>query len=221
MQKSLVKHAILLCFSALAIGFVLGINEREAYGAECTPIYGGGEVCPKVAIAFIDKAVFNPFTDRFVDNMTESDMRFSPQDIVTFRLIIKNTGEVTINSVTIKDTFPNFVNFLSGIGKHENGLVTIDVGDLGPGETREFILRGQVVPENQLPDRNLICPVINHAEMRGEVDAEIVVSDTSQLCIEKKVLGVEAKALPAAGAGSLLLLTSSLTTAGIFLRKFS
>lgn len=223
-----VQYIFTIIFLALAFGLTIGLFESRVEGAECVPVYGGGEVCPKVATAFVDKTVLNKTTGQYVDNLTESDPRFAPQDIAVFRIIIKNTGQVTINEVVVKDVFPQHVSFHSGIGRHENGTVTIEVGELAPGESREFFLRGAVAKQEELPaDKTIICPVINRVEMRGKVDEEIFVSDAAQFCVEKQILGKgavvvpEAKEIPAAGAGSLLLITSSLFTAGVIIRKWA
>lgn len=207
--KPSLKYALIIIILGFTLGLILGLVSLKAHG--------------KTPPAQIDKKIFNPARDTYVDNMDESEHHFASQEIVTFRIIIKNTGEAVFNSVSVTDVFPAFITFLSGIGRFENGKLTIDAGDLEPDASQEFIIRGQVPQDDQLPaDKAVICTE-NKVEMRSQQEA-ILASDTTGLCIEHKVLGVKTppkEELPATGSTGLLLAIPLFGGLEIVLRRYA
>lgn len=96
------------------------------YGTPCEPVYGGGEVCVSKGQILINKAVKNPSTGAFVDNLSLSnDPKYSADSTVEFQLTLTNTGKETLNEVTVTDTFPSFVTFESGNGTFDSNSKTL------------------------------------------------------------------------------------------------
>jgi uncharacterized repeat protein (TIGR01451 family) len=186
----------------------------------CVPIYGGGYNCPKVGQVLIDKKVLNPSTGIFVDNLGPSDPKYKPQQVVTFRLIVKNSGDQNLETVTVKDTLPQFVDFMSGPGEFDKktGVLTFTVNNLAGGESQTMEIKARTVHPAVLPEsKNIVCPVNTVDAVAGDQKDH----DESQFCIEKKQI---VPAVPKAGPESVVLtlvgLGSSLI-AGLKLRKKS
>lgn len=130
----------------------------------------------------VDKKVLRPQTNQFVDNLGVNDPKFAVDQVVTFKIIVTNTGGTTISNVTVRDVFPQFVNFTSGPGTFDAGsrTLTFSVGSLNAGESREFTLQGKIAGSG-LPS-GTAC-VVNQATVTGD---SMQASDVAQLCIETK-----------------------------------
>lgn len=220
----------LLSKIVIATGLVLTFSfavSSEVF-ADCTPLYGGGVTCPSRGEISIDKFVANPTTGLFVDNLTEFDPKFAPLQEVTFRILIKNTGDTNIEEVEIKDLMPDFVSFVSGPGEFnqsegKNGTLTFKIFNLAPNETREYWVRGKAFSDADLPE-NTICKLPNRAQARASEDR--FDEDIAEFCIEKKVLGkgepTQIKEIPKTGFNPSLVVFSAGTTLlglGIIIRR--
>lgn len=219
--------------SLLIAGGVVFVN-TSVLADTCTPLYGGGVTCPNITIA-VNKTVQHPQTGAFVDNLGLNDTKFSAEQTVTFQLVVTNTGNASIPQITVRDTFPQFTNFIAGPGTFNNDtkVLTFEVTSLAVGESRTFTVQGKVVGENQLPaDVGIACPV-NQVAVTANTGQ--MASDTSQFCIARRVLGgvppskgaqvfppTPVTQIPAAGV-ELVTLFALLPTglAGFMLRKRS
>lgn len=197
------------------------IADGGPYGESgCVPVYGGGVNCPKSGQVLIDKLVQNPSTGIFVDNLGPSDPKYKPQQVVTFRLIVKNSGDQKLESVTVKDTLPQFVDFMTGPGNFDKNshVLTFTVNNLAGGESQTFEIKGRTSHPAVLPEsKNIVCPVNTVDASAGDQKDH----DEAQFCIEKKQAvpvvpkaGPEGVLLTLAGFGSALI-------AGLKLRKKS
>ncbi len=175
--------------------------------------YGYGQPSPSQSID-IEKTIFNGSI--FVDNMSASDPRFAPGSQITFQLKVKNTSNVTLFNVIVKDFVPSFLNPLEGPGAFDSStrIITFNAGNFEPNEERVFTLKMQVAGINSLPsDKSLVCQV-NKAQASTD---NVFDEDTSQFCIEKQVTGVSV--VPSAGpelgifliSGELVMLGFGLT----------
>lgn len=153
----------------------------------CQPIYGGGVSCPQVGNIAINKQINNPQTTNvFVENLDVNNPRFSPDQIVRFKITVTNNGNASLSNITVKDIFPEFVLFVAGAGSFDSNTKTLsfNVGSLNAGASQSFDLTAKVVAANQIPsDKNIIC-VINQAI--ATVNSQTS-QDNVQFCIEKKV----------------------------------
>lgn len=91
----------------------------------------------------IDKKVSNG-----VSWVEQNTMRLG--DTVTYRIIVRNTGNVPITNVTVRDALPMFVKYIPGsttVGGQKVGDQIIEanglnIGTLNPGEEKIIILSG-------------------------------------------------------------------------------
>lgn len=192
---------ILVIVSALIVVF---LSQTKVLAHQ----YGEVEVTKDISI---NKKVWLPEEARdeddneWVDNIFASKYKFSPEQEVIFKVIVKNTGDKNLENIKFRDILPNYLKHISG---DLEATFNLDVG-----QTREFDeIKTQVVASNDLPNNQGIYCVVNTAEVQldDEVDR-----DTAQICIEKKegeVLGFAA--LPEAGPEhSALILGGSLILA--------
>ncbi len=195
------------------------VQPQPLYGAGCTPVYGGGVDCPPTKNILIDKKVNYPNATYFVDNISVSDTKFVPGQIVTFQLIVENNGNATRKDVTVTDQLPSYVEFVSGAGSYDasNRTVTITIGSIDAGERRTFEINVRVVSLANLPSNQTVTCVVNNAQVHvGESTDD---SDTAQICIEKQVLG--APQLPKSGPSETLVFAAGLTALFVVGRKLS
>lgn len=163
---------------------VIAVPQAAFAETTCTPIYGGGQSCVQVGNIRIDKKVAHPQTGALVDNLGVNDAKFAPDQAVTFDIRVTNVGDTTIQRITVRDIFPQFVDFVAGPGNFDAGskVLTFEVINLGKGESRNFTVTGKVKPLNQLPADAVTC-VVNQATAspNGETSR-----DNAQFCIERQ-----------------------------------
>lgn len=183
-----------LTVAAVLAAATFVLSQKPALAAvSCVAQYGGqyGQVCVTTGQIQINKEVFDPQNNKFVDNLGLTAHRLSPSQEVKFRLTIKNVGDNTLSNIQVIDTLPNFLEQISG-EPYSFQIDTLKVGDSIQKE-----LKAKVVNVDKLPqDKTVICDVNTAVAQSGnEVDR-----DTAQVCVEKKV----AAELPKAGAESTI-----------------
>lgn len=212
----------------LATCYLLLVTSPVLADGTCVPVYGG-QSCILASPILINKTVQHPKTGSFVDNLGVNDPRFSPNQTVNFQLAVTNTGTSTIAKTTIKDTFPQFVSFVAGPGSFTNNVLSFEVDNLLPNETRIFTVTGKIADANSLPSDATITCVVNQAT--ATTDNNQVSQDNAQVCIEKPVVTTKGGLLveelpkkvfktPPTGPEAIpLLALIPSAVAGIFLRK--
>jgi len=161
--------------------------------------------------------------DVYVDNLSPSDPRFAPNDKVKFQIKIKNTSNVTLENVTVKDILPEWVYAIEGPGDYDKDTHTISwtYPKLDSGQEKIETVIAKVKPQDQLPaDKGLIC-ILNKSTVSATNAHD---EDTAQFCIEKQVTtkgGQPVTTTPQAGApllafGALNLLGLGV---GVWMRK--
>lgn len=211
---------VLAILVALTIYFLLLNSSVMAQYGQYGP-YGGPE--PSISI-LVDKMVGKPSSTKggppaggsdadYVDNLSPSDPRFSPGQEVIFKIKVKNTSDVKLKDVTVKDFLPDFVEPVEGQGSFdsESREITIPAGDIEIDEEKVFFIKVKVLAQDALPvDKGLICLVNKAQGFDGGTSDE----DTAQFCVEKDVLGVTA--VPSAGPElGLALLFGQFSTLGV------
>jgi len=187
---------------------------------------------PKVALAnnyeeeevprqiLVDKTIKNPNISEYWDNLDSSVVVFTADDLVDFKVRVKNTGDKKLKNIKVIDTLPPYVSFVSGYGSYDSAARTLTwtIGELEPNQESTFDIQVKVYPSDQLPWGGTVC-VINKAEAwaeTGEYDY-----DTSQFCIETRIL---AKEVPVTGIDPNLALQAlgcvSLMGVGLKLRRY-
>ena len=218
----------------LASTFYLLSSVPAQAAVSCQPIYGGGQTCVQIGEVKIDKKIENPKTKVLEDKLDQVKATFAPDQTVTFKIIIKNTGSSNVPKVTVQDIFPQFVQFAAGVGNYDENskVLTFDILNLAANESRDFVLSAKVGSSSQLPiDQGVVC-VVNQAN--ALIDNQTVSSDNTEFCIEKKATPSVTKGglqvfpsqkvvtTPATGPEALALIALIPTgLAGFFLRKRS
>ncbi len=203
-------------------GLVLSsfVFSRSAFaGAGCVPVYGGGVQCPRVGQVLINKSVKNPSTGVYVDNLGPADPKYRPLWTVTFRIVVNNSGDESLDKVTVTDRLPSYLDFMSGPGVYDakSRTLTFDVYNLAGGTSQTFEIKARVSNVTLPADKSIVCPVnVVDAVTGAQTD-----HDESQFCIEKQMV---VPAVPKAGPENWLLSIAGLIAslkAGLILRKRS
>ena len=157
----------------------------------------------------------------FVDNLSQTDPKFSPGQDIFFKLIVKNTSSTSLTNVTVKDYIPSYLEPLEGPGSFDSSsrILSFNAGDFSVNEEKTYFIKMRVLDQNQLPsDKGLFC-LVNRS--RAE-NANTASEDTAQFCIEKQVSAVPK--VPSAGPemGLVLMSVEVLTLgAGLIISKIS
>ncbi len=183
-SKYMKKITTLLATIALTLA-LSGTANAAGYGYGCQPIYGGGQTCLTQGNVLVNKTVQNPSTGAFVENLSVNDPRYAPSGTITFQISVTNTGQSVLSKITVTDTLPLYVSFVSGPGTFDNGTkkVTFQLMNLAPNETRVFTLQGQVSGTNGLPSNQTVTCDVNQVEATS--DNGQASKANSQFCIEK------------------------------------
>ena len=204
-MKKILNFIVLTVFSLALAGAV-----SPAF-ADCQSVYGGGQTCNFNYT--INKLVQVPGKGggQYVDNLSINDPKYSPSQNANYEIVVTNTGNNTIPTLTINDTFPQFVTFVSGVGNYNinTNTLTFTITNINPGQSLTYLLTAKTADANTLPNNEGVICVINQVsatDQNGQVQ-----SDSSQLCIQKNVLPAVAPApkivaTPATGPEMLPLL---------------
>lgn len=121
--------------------------------AACQPIYGGGLTCEQKGKITIDKTIKRPSDGQFVDTLSSLEPSFAPNNMVEFRIVVKNTETRAVKTITVKDVLPSTLTYVSSPGKFDEGsrTITIDVGELKANESKTYNIqtKTQVVQERK------------------------------------------------------------------------
>lgn len=193
-MKKLLQY--LTSFISLAfLAMFLNVSSAMA-GRSCHNVYGGGEVCEQKDIQ-IDKVVLRPDTNQFLDNIDSGSFNFNPSQDVTFELRIKNTGDIRLDKVNVKDTLPDTLRWKSGgNGSSSSQDVTFEINSLDPGKTENRIIVATFLGANNLPV-GITCST-NRGEAKiadnGDVD-----SDNASFCVKNGERTVAITTMPSTG----------------------
>jgi len=193
----------------------------------CNGQYGQYGGCPPSQTILIDKMVGKPIQTKgsvtdyeYVDNLSASDPRYKATQAIFFRIKVKNTANIKLVNVTVKDFVPLYLQPIEGPGSYDNlsRIITFNAGDFSPDEEKVYYVKMQVVDQNLLPaDKGLFC-LVNKVQAYTDKASD---DDSSQFCIEKQVLG--AAKVPSAGPelGTILLAGEIITLGiGVSIRKY-
>ena len=154
----------------------------------------GGQPAP-VQTILIDKMVGKPsvptkggvVTVQYVDNLTPSDPRFAPGQEVMFKLKVKNTSNVTLNNVTVKDYVPAYIEPVEGPGTFDSTsrVITWDAGSFAPNEEKTYFIKMQLATQDKMPaNKGLFC-LTNKGQVYNGYASD---DDSAQFCVEKMVI---------------------------------
>lgn len=146
----------------------------------CQTIYGGGQTCVTSGNIGISKSVKNPQNGAFVANLGMNDPEFNPGQAITFQVTVTN-NDSSANTITVTDTIPQFMQFVSGPGNfnNSNDTLTWTVTGLGVGQSQTFTIQGNIVAASSIP-QGAICATNQVNESSNNGDGA---SASSQFCI--------------------------------------
>jgi len=219
-MRSMLKHIILIL---TILVLPASVSAAGQYGQ-----YGGG--APSYSIV-VDKMVATGNTTKgglpvFVDNLTPADARYAPGDTIQFQIKIRNTSNINLTHIQVKDILPDWLDAAKGPGSYDENTRTITwtYPKLLAGEEKVEQVTAQVKSQDQLPaDKGLMC-INNKAVVSADNAYD---EDTAQFCIEKQVTLVTTKGgqpiaeNPEAGAPLLVIGALNLLTlgAGVYVKK--
>lgn len=183
---------LLSSFFAVFVSLFLAGASFASYGSvACQPIYGGGQTCVTTEKISINKTVLKPSKSKggvevYVDNLSINDPKYAPTQTVKFQLTVTNNGSSTLNTVTVNDILPDFVDFVSGPGNFDKNskTLTFNLSNLNPNESRTYTIVGKVVSPSSMPsDQGVVCVVNQSIAKFSDQESR----DNAQFCIERKV----------------------------------
>jgi uncharacterized repeat protein (TIGR01451 family) len=178
------KSALILTTLASLTILLTGIASADV--KNCKPIYGGGENCIQAKDFTIDKRIQNPKNQQFVDNLGKSDPNYNAGSTITFAITVKNISKNALSDMTVTDTFPKYLDFVSGQGKYdkEKHILTFPIAKLNANEEKTYIVKAKVTEASKLPKGDDLSCMANLA--RAQVKSTVS-ADNSQFCIQKAV----------------------------------
>jgi len=200
---------IFLVIGLAAILFSLSVKNATAYQ------YGDDDSGRQI---IVDKKVKSVDQKYWHDNLSSDDVLFAAEELVFFKIYVKNTGDKTLYDVTLVDYLPEYTNYIlsSGTLNSDKDKTEWSIGELAPGEEKEYFLRVQVKDSNNLPEMDTFI-----ATNKARVDTKSGESDedTAQFPISTRILAAK---LPEAGSNNLfkIIAAAVLGAAGVIVRKF-
>lgn len=127
----------------------------------------------------INKKIFNPQTQQFVDNLSRDQFLFVQSQAVDFQIVVTNTGNTDLFNFDITDQLPAELSFVSGGSLDKGGQPHFFIDKLSPGQqSQPFSLKAKTnVNQNAA---GIVCPV-NLATVRA---GSLMDQDTSTFCIQ-------------------------------------
>ncbi|MBP6913007.1 MAG: DUF11 domain-containing protein [Candidatus Levybacteria bacterium] len=204
--------------------FVMGsFTLASAAGtSNCDVIYGGGTVCPPSISFTLDKSVQSPTKGgQFVDNLGINDPMFAPSQNVTYQIKVKNTGDSKIEKISIVDSLPSQLTYVSGGNYNStNKTVTFNVDNLEKGKETVQFISAKIIDAKDLSTSPLcITNSVTATDNQGNK-----ADDTANLCILKPGASVQpqvpTKSIPNTGPEALaLFVLPPLGAVGLYLRR--
>lgn len=177
-------------------------------------IYGAQKVAPQVVV---DKKVKPVEAKEWFDNLPQSSNLFTPQDLIDFKIIVRNTGEEDLENLKLSDSLPDYSKLIFGPGEYQEAdkKLVWKIDKLAAGETKEFNARIQVEKAEKIGQKQPFCLTNKISVFKDDEEKD---SDTAQFCIEPRILG---KALPETGFNLIWgsAFASAVIAAGVFARK--
>lgn len=203
---------------------LLTLVPQAQAGGNCTGFYGGGytgsESCAKITI---DKKVLKPGTKDYVDGLSALDVKYHSADTVVFQIVVQNSGSQPLTNLTVVDTLPQYVTFVSGAGSFDKATnkLTLTIPTLNSNESQTVYVSTKVNDAITFNNNGVVCTT-NAVHVSTSQGA--AADDTAQFCIERAakvyapVLGVK-QTPPTGPVDAALPILVSMAGAGMYLIK--
>ena len=169
----------------------------------------------------VDKKIKAVGQDYWHDNLYQDDILLTAEDLVFFKIFVKNTGDETLHGVTLIDYLPNYTNYILSDGtlNESENRTEWSIGDLSPGQEKEYYLRVQIENSENLPDGIDEDPYISINRAKVDTNTGESDEDTAEFPIATNIL---ATTLPETGGNQLLKIIAAALIGGIgvIARKF-
>ena len=95
----------LLSLGLVILGLViLSLSKPLFASVRCETTYEG-EVCYKIEL-MLDKKVWDPSHEKFVETLGLGDYKFAPGDEIVFQIRVKNLSDEAIENIDVRDYLP-------------------------------------------------------------------------------------------------------------------
>lgn len=169
MLKALYKLIVSVSvLGVVALANPLGTNNVYAYG-NCEANYGGGETCILNKSFEVTKKVRIEGDNSWKDKV----IGVAIDEIVEFRIRVKNVGEVEVDNMKMEDFLPDEMIFLDNEG------LTQEWDNFSPGETQEFKIKARI-KDSEFDRENFEKCIVNKVEI--DYDGNFEGSDTATVC---------------------------------------
>ena len=192
-QTKINKQKTKIFLSIMIASTLFSITTGVAFAdtaQNCQPIYGGGTTCTQNKDLTLDKKILNPQTGSLVDSLNADNYKFTPEQLVSFQITIKNNSGNSLSNITFKDIFPNkYLNFYSGPGKFDNNTKTMNliINMLNKDETKIYTVRGTIANASELPNNQTIC-LSNQAQV---IEGNQISQDNTPFCLTSSKIATE------------------------------
>ncbi len=197
------------------IAFMVALSIGLSIPAEASYMYGDEEPTSQL---IVDKQLTTTDIDGWQDNLPTSQLVLKDDDLITFRITVKNSGDKELKKITVTDTLPQYLTVVFNPGEldQDNNQITWEIENLKAGEEETFKIRAHVDTEDETVVDGTLC-LINKVEAKAESGEHD--QDTTSFCI------VAPEELPEAGNGVSEILMGTgfaamIGLAGVILRKF-
>ncbi len=195
--------------------FITGLAILFPAHLHASYIYDQKEITSQI---IIDKQLKTISLEHWQDNLPASQQVLKENDLLEFRIKIKNSGDTKLENINAHDFLPAHLALVFHPGEFDQGnnQISWQIKELSPGEEKIFNIRTFIKKgEHQVVDGTL-C-LINKTEAKAESGEHD--QDTASFCI------VSAKKLPEAGSGTSNLalgtgIAGMFALTGIALRLF-
>jgi uncharacterized repeat protein (TIGR01451 family) len=174
-----------ICYLLLAISSLpFAVPKAAAQTPSCLPIYGGGQTCTIHTGLSINKQIQAPNSLSFKDNITSIDSYFTSNQVLIFRIIVKNISEKTLANIAVSDTLPAVLNYKSGNGQFNFTTHTFSdqIITLNKEQSKTYAVITTINAAN-LPTDSTFCGVNQATVTQNGISG----SDNATFCIDKEI----------------------------------
>jgi uncharacterized repeat protein (TIGR01451 family) len=156
----------------------------------------GGNQTPREQFRAVSGAAAKCAPDATDLSITKAAGSQSPglNDIVTFSIVVKNNGLINATNITVKDSLPTGLQYISGAESIQNDQYFWTIGTLLPDESRTLTINARVISRGVSTNTASI-------EVLDQVDTDPT-NDVSEVCVSVPIVLCQGETLELSAAGS-------------------